>query len=273
MIWKEDGSITCYNTSGDKIRTGNFEMKEYDANGEWKKGDLKTSAGAILWPYQINTGGAQPETFDVCYLSESKMCLVVGSGDLGGWGEATYWHFYSNSDVPGLLAGYNENAPRTWKWDTAEGLTVWGNMGNCGGSGIGVALNHEGQWWGVDFSAYTFADQQQHRGGEAVTGDDQPDSYMTFNTNGVVRCYSPEGAQIRDGSWKFEPTENNPWKVGDLITSAGAIMWPYAINQNGYQPESFEVLYISDEQLCLFYNNGSEFGSWAESTYWHFRRN
>ncbi|MBQ6916492.1 MAG: hypothetical protein IJQ64_01645, partial [Prevotella sp.] len=64
---------------------------------EWKVANMKTTAGTILFPYEINSGGNMPTIFEVVYLTGDKMCLVYPDGgdfgSLGGWGEATYWHF------------------------------------------------------------------------------------------------------------------------------------------------------------------------------------
>ena len=55
---------------------------------------LNTTAGTILWPYEINSGGNMPTWFDVVYLTSDKMCLVYpDKGSQGAWGEASFWHF------------------------------------------------------------------------------------------------------------------------------------------------------------------------------------
>lgn len=276
MIWKEDGSITSYNASGDQIRTGSFEMKEFNNSdaSAFKMGDIKISAGAILWPYAINQGGLQPDVFEVCYLDAGTMCLAYAVPGTGDWSESTYWHFTSTSDGEGIIGSYTDQ-PSVWTWNTSEGKTVWGNMGYYGGDGTLAETSHEGQWWGVDLVTNSFADQQQHRGGDAVTGDDEEGAYMEFYKDGTVKCFDPSGSEIRKGTFKFEAVEpmgSNAWKVGDLKTSKGAILWPYAINMDGLQPESFEVVYLDGEKMCLFYDNGNAAGSWSESTYWHFMR-
>lgn len=58
----------------------------------WKVADLKTKA--ILWPYEINSGGNIPGTYEVVYPTGDKMTLVYpDGGSQGGWGEASFWHF------------------------------------------------------------------------------------------------------------------------------------------------------------------------------------
>jgi len=94
MTFGNDGFLNAYDASGKVIRTSTYEFEAID-NNEWKIGNLKTSA--ILWPYEINSGGNIPGIYEVVYLTGSKMTLVYPDGGdfggLGGWGEATFWHF------------------------------------------------------------------------------------------------------------------------------------------------------------------------------------
>ena len=88
-----DGTITRHAGDGSVINSGSFEIDE-SGKSEWKVGDLKTTAGTILWPYEINSGGNMPTWFEIVYLSGDKMCLVYpDGGSQGAWGEATFWHF------------------------------------------------------------------------------------------------------------------------------------------------------------------------------------
>ena len=94
MTFGTDGMLTSYATDGSVVRSGTYEIDEIFGN-TWKVGDLKTKS--ILWPYEINSGGNMPTTFEMVYLTGSKMCLVYPDGgdfgSLGGWGEASFWHF------------------------------------------------------------------------------------------------------------------------------------------------------------------------------------
>ena len=61
---------------------------------------------------------------------------------------------------------------------------------------------------------------------------------MVINDEGVIVCYDKDGNVIRQGSYKvenYDPSNPDAWKVGDLITSEGAILWPYEIESG--QPE------------------------------------
>ena len=91
-----------------------------------KIGDLVTNA--ILWPYEINSGGNIPGTYEIAYLTSDKLTLVYpDGGSQGAWGEATFWHFCSDSDVLGMAYGYDNG--KDWTWDYDGENTVWGNMG------------------------------------------------------------------------------------------------------------------------------------------------
>lgn len=91
-----DGSITRHAGDGSVINSGSFSIDETVA-GEWKLANLNTTAGTILFPYEINSGGNMPTTFEIVDLSDKKMTLVYPDGGafdgLGGWGEATFWQF------------------------------------------------------------------------------------------------------------------------------------------------------------------------------------
>ena len=56
-----------------------FFKENYDPNGEWRKGLLKTKA--ILWPYEINSGGNIPGEYEIVYLTPDKMTLVYPDGN------------------------------------------------------------------------------------------------------------------------------------------------------------------------------------------------
>ena len=104
MTFTPAGMLTSYTSNGEVIRNGVFELNSIEGD-EWKVGELKTDA--ILWPWIINTGATMPSkatwgpgAYEVVYLTGSKMTLVYPGHDdkgnanpLGGWGEATYWHF------------------------------------------------------------------------------------------------------------------------------------------------------------------------------------
>lgn len=274
MVFNEDGSLVSYTAGGDVIRKGTFKVDGYNNSdpAAWKVGDLVTDA--ILWPYEINSGGNIPGTYEICYLTPDKMTLVYpDGGSQGAWGEATFWHFYSDSDQLGMVAGYD--AGKDWTWDSSITGAVWGNMGYCGGAGADVGKTGNGQWWGVT-STEEFNGQLNHSHNGANNGDGDVDAYMTFGTDGILTSYTPGGDVIRKGTYEFKAVKGNDWKVADLVTDA--ILWPYQINwkDNGFDaiPGTYEVVYLTNDKMTLVYPDGGAYdglGNWGEATFWHFK--
>jgi len=281
MVFNEDGSIKCYDAEGKLIREGTYSVENFDNSDPtaWKVGDLMTSAGAILWPYQINWASngfsAYPTQFEIVYLTADKMTLVYPDGGafdgLGSWGEATFWQFKSNSDVEGILAGFGEGNSWTWNPDALDGV-IWGNMGYCGGPGANAVAS--GKWWGVT-SEEEFAGQLQHSNTGALTGEESLDAYMTFTPEGQLKKFDASGKQLNDGTFSVDLVEGNEWKVANLNTSAGAILWPFEINSGGNMPTTFEVVDLTGDKMTLVYPDGGAFdglGGWGEATFWQFKK-
>ena len=274
MVFSDEGIATTYDASGSVIRTGAFSVENYDASGEWRKGLLKTTA--ILWPYEINSGGNVPGEYEIVYLTADKLCLVYPDGGaydgLGNWGEATFWHFSSNSDIEGMAFGYGTDT-KDWTWDYDGVNTVWGNMGYCGGSGADVGTAHNGQWWGVT-NEEEFMGQLNHTDTGAANGDESMDAYFTLSGEGTIVRHAGDGSVIKSGTFEFDTSVANDWKVADLKTTAGTILFPYEINSGGNMPTQFDVVYLTGSKMCLVYPDGGAFdglGSWGEATYWHFK--
>ena len=79
---------------------------------------------------------------------------------------------------------------------------------------------------------------------------------------------------IKKGTYSFDVVEGNAWKVAELNTTEGTILWPFEINSGGKMPTKFEVVYLTNSKMCLVYPDGGDFGglgNWAEATYWHFK--
>ena len=296
MVISEDGLIQCFDKNGELIREGAYKVFNYDTSdpGAWKVGDLQTDA--ILWPWVINTGAKKPSEVDwgtgmyeICYLTSDKMTLVypgkdAAAGGLGSWKEATYWHFCSDTDQSGMLAGYDE-AGKSWTWDTSITGSVWGNMGYCGGSGADVGTAGNGQWWGIIANDGTedgsdFAHQLDHSEGGVNHGDGDLDAYMTFGTDGLVTSYAADGTVVRSGAYELTAIEGDDWKVAELKTDA--ILWPWIINTGAKKPSevdwgpgAYEVVYLTGNKMTLVYPGkdaaAGGLGSWKEATYWHFK--
>ncbi len=289
MVINDEGIIVCYDKDGNVIRQGTYKVENYDPSNPdaWKVGDLITSEGAILWPYEINwkNNGQNPypTKFDICYLTADKLCLVYpDKGDfagLGNWGEATFWHFASNSDVEGMAIGYGKDAKKDWTWDTeATDGVVWGNMGYCGGAGADVGISSNGKWWGVT-SEEEFLGQLNHTNDGKAHGDESMNAFFTLSNEGTIVRHAGDGSVINSGTFEFDTKVANEWKVANLKTTAGTILWPYEINwkQNGVPtafPTTFEVVYLTPERMCLVYPDKGDFsalGGWGEATFWHFK--
>ena len=274
MVFTEDGILNAYDAKGNVIRSDAYSIENYNPNGEWKVGDLVTKA--ILWPYEINSGANIPGRYEICYLSSDKMCLVYPDGGdfggLGGWGEATFWRFSSSSDVKGMAYGYDNGKDWTWDTEATDGV-VWGNMGYCGGAGSDVGISSNGKWWGVTSEA-EFMGQLNHTNDGNAHGDESMNAFMTLTPDGVITRHAGDGSVINTGSFEFDETVANEWKVANLNTTAGTILFPYEINSGGNMPTTFEVVYLTGNKMCLVYPDGGDFGGlggWGEATFWHFK--
>ena len=119
-----------------------------------------------------------------------------------------------------------------------------------------------------------FMQQLQHTNDGAAHGDESMDAFMTLNVDGTIVRHAGDGSVINSGTFELVPVEDNEWKVADLNTTAGTILWPYEINSGGNMPTTFEVCYLTGSKMCLVYPDGGDFGSlggWGEATYWHFK--
>jgi hypothetical protein len=273
MEFKDDGTVTCYDAEGNVVRADAFKVENWNPAGEWKVGDLVTKA--ILWPYQINwkDNGNEPipGTYEIVYLTSSQMTLVYpDGGSQGAWGEASFWHFCSNTDINGMAAGYDKG--KSWTWDPSITGAVWGNMGYLPGDGASVGTTGNGQWWGVT-STEEFNGQLKHSDDETNHGDGDLDAYMTFSTDGILKAYNAAGEEIRSSAYEFVKVDGSDWKVADLKTTS--ILWPYQINwkDNGFDPipGTYEVVYMTNDKMTLVYPDGGSQGGWGEASFWHFK--
>ena len=267
MVFTEDGLISSYDAGGNVIRSGSYEVKDYNPSGEMKIGDLVTNA--ILWPYEINSGGNIPGKYEIVYLNSSKMTLVYpDGGSQGAWGEATFWHFCSDSDVKGMAYGYDKG--KDWTWDQSVTGAVWGNMGYQPGDGASVGISGNGQWWGCT-NEEDFSGQLQHSNDGALHGDESMDAYFTLTPDGSITRHAGDGSVINSGLFEIDESVKSDWKVADLKTTAGTILWPFEINSGGNMPEWFEMVYLTNDKMTLVYPDGGEQGAWGEATFWHFK--
>ena len=280
MVFSEDGTVKCFDKSGNVIRSGSWEVQNWDPTFEkdaWKAGTLKTSEGATLFPYEINaknSGGQRFVTeYEIHKLTADQMLLVYpDNGSWNGWQEATYWCFKSDSDPEGMLAG-------DWTWDFDQLGTCWGNMGADASWGGNDIAGGGFKWWGVE-NAADLAGQADHVAGAPVAGEYDNDAYMKFDGEGNVLCFDKDGNQIRSGSFEildWDPTfTNDAWKAGTLKTSEGATLFPYEINaKNSGAPRfvtDYEIHKLTGSQMPLVYPDNGTWNGWQEATYWTFKK-
>lgn len=277
MKFYENGNVKCFDSSGKEIRSAKFKLTLYDAvkkinDQPWSIGNLHVNGGGgVMWPYAINTGGKQPEDYEIVRLTNEQLILTYAAEGTGSWSEATFWRFRSTTDHAGKLAGY-DNTGLDWTWDTeAPDGAFWGNAGyQAAEAGANWANATEGKWWGVT-STGDFAGQQAHRGGDSVTGDDDTNAWMTICPDGSLKSFNAAGAEIRSGKWSITEAMVNGKKQNVLNTTEGSILWPYAINTGGKQPTQFEIMYLSGEKLALIYAADGT-GAWSEATFWRFKK-
>ncbi len=270
MVFTEDGIVTTYKPTGDRIRGGKFEVKNYDptrASG-WELGKLITSEPAILFPWMINGDGTAVTEFDIMHFSPQHMTLVYTNGQAsGGWGEITHWQFIAATPEPVTIAG---------KWTYAE----TDGFGNGGHGGSGSAFNApgvvDGKWWGVE-NAAALSGQLEHTGGTAY-GDEAEGAYMVFEGANVT-TYAPDGTKVRGGTW--DAIMNDPaagagrasgWELGKLVTSEPALLFPWMINGGGTAVTEYDIMYFDANNMTLVYTNGQASGGWGEITHWNFAR-
>ena len=247
----------------------------------WAYGALVTTAGSILWPFKINGGGTMPTDFAIMQLDASHLKLVYADPGTGGWGEATWWAFKSNSDLEGAITGFDK---KQWTWDTefrGDG-GAWGNMGYAPGDGNSFVKDGNGIWWGCPPADLT--GQLQHSDTGEATGEEDPNAYMVFDwKNGTVKSFDAAGTEIRSGKYEISNTgmgkraqatidgSQTEWAYGTLHTDAGSILFPFQINGGGTKPTDFEIMQADEDHLKLIYAAPGT-GGWGEATWWAFKK-
>ena len=270
MVFSEDGVVTSYKPTGEVIRSGKFEVKNYDpsrASG-WELGKLTTSEPALLFPWKVNGDGTPVTEYDIMYFTPQAMTLVHTGGQAsGGWGEITHWSFIGGSPDPLTMEG-------TWTYNPENAY------GNAGNSGAGAAFNApgvvDGKWWSA--TPADLSGQLAHTGGTAY-GDEAEGAYMVFEGN-TVNTYAPDGTKVRGGTW--EAIMNNfadgagrgaaGWELGKLNTSEPALLFPWSINEGGVAVTSYDIMYFDANNITLVYTKGGSAGDWGEISHWSFVR-
>lgn len=277
MIFYENGSVKSFDPDGNEVRSAKFQLVDYDPANRtdnqgqpWAIGQLVIQGddGGILWPYAINTNGFKPQSYDIVKMTTTDLVLTYCKGEdgntVGGWSEATFWRFKAE-DAAGDISGYASTG-NDWTWDWE--MTAWGNCGYQAGDDW--SASNQGQWWGVTSSA-EFDGQVKHRGGDALTGDTEDGSYMTFFPDGTLKAFNTAGAEITNGKWSITKGVVNNQARTLLNTTEGTILWPYAINTDGFKPTQFELMHISADKMALVYAKDGT-GAWVEATFWRFKK-
>lgn len=285
MEFYDDGNIKTYDAGGNVIRSGKYSVEGWtgernhaSVNGEqanWSLGTFKTTAGAILFPFQINGGGNMPTEFELMQLDASHLKLIYAAPGTASWGEATWWAFKSVSDPEASLTNFGTKA---WTWDTElRGGPVWGNLGYAPGEDW-----TSGIWWGATPEELT--GQLQHSDTGVATGEESADAYMTFDwKTGTVKSYDGSGKEIRSGKFEIKNWQmgkrtqasidgsQSTWAYGTLVTDAGSILFPFKINGGGEKPTSFEIVKLDANHLQLIYAAPGT-GGGGEATWWAFKK-
>lgn len=293
MVFTDDGMIEKYDANGTLLNKTTYEVEEMTENTEWAKYRLKTGENGILWPFEMNAcdktedgKGRYVKEFEVCYISPTAMTLVYPDNgnykSFGGWDEATFWQFKAD-DYEGALAGVDGNG-KSWTWnsDTAEVVTVWGNMSYKADAGSKVFTEQAGKWWGIDpLKPEEWEGQIKHTVTGELSGDEDMNAYFTLSPAGELKKYNAKGELLNKTTWEFDASKaSGNWSVGHLITGENSVLWPFEMNAcdktddgKGRYVKDFEVVYVDDDHLVLVYPDEGKFdaGQGSEAAYWQFR--
>ena len=285
MVFYDDGNIACFDAGGNQIRKGKYSVTGWDgtkshasidgSQANWSYGTLTTTEGSILFPFKINGGGEKPTDFEIVQLDANHLKLIYAAPGTGGWGEATWWAFKTNSDDEAALSAYDS---KSWTWDTEfrEDGAVWGNAGYAAGDDWTGGI-----WWGAQPAELN--NQLQHSDTGVATGEENADAYMTFDwKTSKVTTYAADGSQIRGGNYsvtwlggeKAQASVDGSianWAYGTLTTDAGSILFPFKINGGGEKPTDFEILQLDEDHMKLMYAAPGT-GGWGEATWWAFKK-
>lgn len=92
MTFILSGTQIIKSTGSNTINEGTFSF-DMTASDSWEIGKLRTSEGAILFPYMINGGGYKPTEFDIMLVNDKNLVLTYAASGTAQWGEATFWAF------------------------------------------------------------------------------------------------------------------------------------------------------------------------------------
>lgn len=267
MVFTEDGIVTSYKPTGEAIRSGKFEVKNYDpARGTgWELGKLITTEAATLFPWKVNGKGTPVTEFDIMYFTPQAMTLVHTAG-AGAWGEITHWNFVAGTPDPLTMEG---------KW-TYNPESAYGNAGYTeSGANFSAPGAVDGKWWAA--TPADLSEQLAHTGGTAF-GDEAEGAYMIFEGT-TVTTYAPDGTKVRGGDWEAVMNDyasgagrgDSGWELGKLTTSEPALLFPWKVNGGGTPVTEFDIMYFDANNITLTHVPEGTAG-WSEITHWSFVR-
>ena len=184
----------------------------------------------------------------------------------------------------------SEGGIKTWTWDTEfrEDGGAWGNLGYAPGDGKSFVESGNGIWWGCPPADLT--GQLNHSETGVATGEEDPNAYMIFNfAKNTIKSFDGSGKEIRNGTYEImawndgiysSPSADGSqpeWAQGYLVTSPGAILFPFQINNhndghdNTIYPTTFEIMQLDGNHLKLIYPQAGT-GGWTEATWWAFKK-
>ena len=162
---------------------------------------------------------------------------------------------------------------KSWGWHYTDGATCWGNAGNTGAGANFTWNNVDGKWWGPD-APDGLMDQLSHAKGGTATGAEANGAYMTFDEDGNITSFRPDGSQIAKSSYSikdYDPSRKSGWELGKLVTAEPAVLFPFSINEGGKEVTEFDLMYLDENYMTLVYTKGNGAGSWGEITFWMFQ--
>lgn len=259
-----------------------IDVKQYDTNGnETVNGRyLKIFVGGAQFiqdkiavttdtpGISISYGGANYLVSNASYEPKTVELCISLTNDNGIVSTATKTITVEGRPAPTaeelLFAG---NDDKQWVWDFD--MTAWGNCGYQAGDDWSTSNN--GQWWGVTSEA-EFLEEGKHACGNPYSSDEfKASSYMQFTLDGKINSYNDVGDVLRSGIWSLGKDWVNGCERNVLYTTAGSILFPFAVNSDGYMPTRFEIMHLSDNSLALVYAKDGT-GSWSEATFWRFKK-
>ena len=294
--------------TGDQLTSG-FTTKQYGdetytteaADGNYFQ--YFTSPSRVVTIYQLDeegnrnvlASGKANGTFKIVPKrgNPSQQTYYVETRDFNGntiTGQKTATVFVPSELSPEMrLLASDSYGSKTWMWDTEfRGGPVWGNLGYAPGDGDSFCNDGNGIWWGATPEELT--GQLQHSETGVATGEESSQAKMVIYDDGNIACFDAGGNQIRKGkiigveNWtglRNQPSADGSqpnWSCGTLVTTEGAILWPFQINNhnadhdNTLYPTRFEIMQLDANHLKLIYPQKGV-GSWGEATWWAFKSN